>query len=126
MEARRAERPRLVLEEGEWYLPPEEQVVAIIRALDHEVRREILRRLERPMRKYEIARFVHEAFGRKYSRSLIEHHLKLLRRAGLIEYRRAEGGGRLVCRTCDFRLQLRARERPPGELVARLRRAGAP
>lgn len=121
VETERAGSPRLVLEEGEWRVPPEAQTNAILEALSNQVRREIFRQLERPMRKYEIARFVHERFGRKYSRSLIEHHLKLLEQAGLIAY----GGtpeARLVHRVADVRIQLRPKQGPPTGLAERLRR----
>lgn len=110
-----------MLEGGEWYTPSEEQTFAIFRALHHKVRREIFRKLESPMRKYEIAKFVHESFGRKYSRSLIEHHLKLLKQAGLIDYQETQEG-KLVIRTCDVRLQLRSRKKPPSELLEKLKR----
>ena len=120
----RAEKARLILEEGEWRTPPEPQSVDVIHALDNKIRRDILRRLERPMRKFELAEYVHSTLGKKYSRSLVHHHLELLERAGLIKYGTTpeSPGTKLVYRTADVRVQLRPRVRAPGELAEKLRR----
>jgi len=71
----------------EWKTPSDASALDIIRAYGHRVRRIILTLLEvRPMRKSEIARYIHRFLGKKYSRSLIQHHLKLLEQAGLVGY----------------------------------------
>lgn len=72
---------------SEWETLPDTQALDVIRAYGHSIRRIILTLLDiRPMRKTEIARYIHRFLGKKYSRSLIQHHLKLLDRAGLIGY----------------------------------------
>jgi DNA-binding transcriptional ArsR family regulator len=120
----RAKAPKLVLEGGEWRNLSEQEAINVIRALDNKVRRDVFHRLSRPMRKFELAEHIHRALGKKYSRSLVQHHLELLRRAGLIEYKSVPGSlrGKLVCRVADVRVQLRPRVTPPTELAKRLKR----
>ena len=75
------------------------------------VRRVVLELLDYgAMRKFELARYIHRILGRKYSRSLIQYHLKHLERAGLIgSTPDPESGGKasLVYRAADVRIQLR-------------------
>lgn len=68
------------------------------------------------MRKFELARYIHQILGRKYSRSLIQYHLKHLERAGLIGTKpdpESEGKASLVYRSVDVRVQLKSRPIPP-------------
>ncbi|MEM2889927.1 MAG: transcriptional regulator [Candidatus Hadarchaeum sp.] len=73
--------------DDEWQTLPETSILEVVRAYDHPIRRIILALLEtKPMRKSDIARYIHRFLGKKYSRSLIQHHLKILERAGLVGY----------------------------------------
>ncbi|MBC7219221.1 MAG: ArsR family transcriptional regulator, partial [Hadesarchaea archaeon] len=70
-----------------WRTLSESEALDVIRACGHPVRRIILALLEtKPMRKSDIAKYIHRFLGKKHSRSLIQHHLKLLERAGLVGY----------------------------------------
>jgi predicted transcriptional regulator len=130
---RKAAMPVFRRVEGSWQTLPEPQALEVMRAELSEVRRGILRLLELgPMRKSELARYIHIGLGKKYSRSLVQHHLKQLVRAGLVGYvggPKVPDKTRLVCRTANVRVQIMPRAVPkeapiiPEEVIkAQLRR----
>jgi len=114
--------PVLESKPGEWDTLPDPRVLEVIRAYGHPVRRIILTLLDiRPMRKPEIARYIHRFLGKKYSRSLIQHHLKLLERAGLIGYMEdpeVPSKTRLVYLQARTRIQVKPEPKPkPVDLI---------
>ena len=102
---------------SEWKTAPDSQALDIMRAKTDPVRSLLLELLEfGSMRKFELARYVHRILGKKYSRSLIQYHLRLLERAGLVgsfPEPEAEGKASLVYKSADVRIQLRPREPSP-------------
>lgn len=116
----------------EWKTVPEPQAVDIMHAQVDPVRRVALELLDYgAMRKFELARYIHQILGRKYSRSLIQYHLKLLERARLIGTKPdpdSQGKANLVYRTADIRVQLKPRSAParapkiPEDLIWTLKR----
>lgn len=103
---------------SEWATLEEAQQISVARALANPVRRVILRLLSLgPMRKAELARQIHEGLGKKYSRSLVQHHLKLLEQAGLIGYvadPQVSDKAKLVYRSARVRVQLKPEPAPEG------------
>jgi len=101
----------------EWATVLEPRAVDIMQAQADPVRRVALELLDYgTMRKFELARYIHQILGRKYSRSLIQYHFKLLEQAGLIGTApdpETEGKATLVYRSADVRLQLKPRAVPP-------------
>lgn len=100
----------------EWRTLSEEQAAEVMRVQADPVRRLILELLEYgALRKFELARYIHTILGRKYSRSLIQYHLRLLERAGLVKTvpDPEEKKAKLVYRCSEVRIQLRPRELPP-------------
>jgi len=124
---RKAPTPVFEARAEEWVTVPEPQAVDIMHAQVDPVRRVALELLDYgAMRKFELARYIHRILGKKYSRSLIQYHLKHLERAGLIGTTPdPESGGKasLVHRSADVRVQLKPRPIPsrapkiPEELV---------
>jgi predicted transcriptional regulator len=116
----------------EWKTAPEPQAVDIMHAQVDPVRRVALELLDYgAMRKFELAHYIHQILGKKYSRSLIQYHLKHLERAGLIGTTpdpESEGKASLVYRSADVRVQLRPKPAParapkiPDELLWSLER----
>jgi DNA-binding transcriptional ArsR family regulator len=99
-----------------WETVAEPRAAEIVEAQTDPVRRLIIELLDYgSMRKFELARYVHRILGKKYSRSLIQYHLKVLERTGLIgtipdpEEKKAT----LVYKSADVRIQLKPREVPP-------------
>lgn len=111
----------------EWKTATESQAVDVMHAQVDPVRRVALELLDYgAMRKFELARYIHRILGRKYSRSLIQYHLKHLERAGLIGTipdPESEGKASLVYRSADVRVQLKPKPVPsrapkiPEELI---------
>jgi len=70
----------------EWKTIPEPQAIEVMEAYVNPVRRAILLLLAiGPMRKSELATYV-SRLGKKYSRSLVQYHLKQLKKSGLVDY----------------------------------------
>jgi len=70
----------------EWKTVPEPHALEVMEAYVNPVRRAILRLLALgPMRKSELAAYV-SRLGKKYSRSLVQYHLKQLKESGLVGY----------------------------------------
>lgn len=115
---KRRKAPTPVFKAGadEWNTAPEPQAVDIMQAQADPVRRVALELLEfGAMRKFELAQYTHRILGKKYSRSLIQYHLKLLERAGLIGTLpdpETEGKASLVYKSADVRVQLKPRAVP--------------
>jgi len=113
---RKAAMPVFEERAEEWKTAPESKAVDIMHAQVDPVRRVALELLDYgAMRKFELARYIHQILGRKYSRSLIQYHLKHLERAGLIGTAPdPESGGKagLVYRAADVRVQLRPKPAP--------------
>ncbi len=68
------------------------------------------------MRKFELARYIHRILGKKYSRSLVQYHLKHLEKAGMIGETPdpdSEIKASLVYKTADVRVQLKQKPAPP-------------
>lgn len=101
---------------NEWQMLPEAGTLEVIKAYGHPVRRIILALLEtKPMRKSDIARYIHRFLGKKYSRSLIQHHLRLLERAGLIGYMddpEPMSKAKLVYLAAKIRIQIKPEPKP--------------
>ena len=109
-------------EAGAWKTLTDAEALNVIRAYGHPVRRIILTLLdERPMRKSEIARYIHRFLGKKYSRSLIQHHIKLLERAGLVGYMddpEVPSKTKLAYLAARIRIQLKQEPKPrPVDLI---------
>lgn len=114
----------------EWKTVSELKAVDIMHAQVDSVRRVALELLDYgAMRKFELARYIHQILGRKYSRSLIQYHLRHLERAGLIGTTPdpdSQGKASLVYRSADVRVQLRPKPVPsrapkiPEELLWKL------
>jgi len=102
----------------DWLVLHEQQQIDVVRALANPVRRAILRLLGLgPMRKAELARQIHTVSGRKYSRSLVQHHLKLLEQAKLIGYvadPKVSDKAKLVYRSASVRIQFKPEPVPEG------------
>jgi predicted transcriptional regulator len=114
---RKAPTPVFEARAEEWKTVPDPQAVDVMHAQVDPVRRVALELLDYgAMRKFELARYIHQILGRKYSRSLIQYHLKHLERAGLIGTTpdlESEGKASLVYRSADVRVQLKPRPTPP-------------
>ncbi|MEM3421358.1 MAG: winged helix-turn-helix domain-containing protein [Candidatus Hadarchaeum sp.] len=99
-----------------WQTLPEADTLGVIKAYSHPIRRIILALLEtKPMRKSDIARYIHRFFGKKYARSLIQHHLKLLERAGLVGYMdnpEPESKAKLAYLAAKIRIQIKPEPKP--------------
>ena len=111
-----------VTEAGAWKTLTDAEALNVIRAYGHPVRRIILTLLDvRPMRKSEIARYIHRFLGKKYSRSLIQHHIKLLERAGLVGYMddpEVPSKTKLAYLAARIRIQLKQEPKPrPVDLI---------
>jgi DNA-binding transcriptional ArsR family regulator len=109
-------------EAGAWKTLTDAEALNVIRAYGHPVRRIILTLLDvRPMRKSEIARYIHRFLGKKYSRSLIQHHIKLLERAGLVGYMddpEVPSKTKLAYLAARIRIQLKQEPKPrPVDLI---------
>lgn len=124
---RKAPTPVFEARAEEWKTVPESQAVGVMHAQVDPVRRVALELLDYgSMRKFELAHYIHQILGRKYSRSLTQYHLKHLEQAGLIGTMpdpESEGKASLVYRSADVRVQLKPRPTPPrapkipGELI---------
>lgn len=114
---RKAAIPAFEARGEEWITVSEPQAIDVMSAQVDPVRRVAMELLDYgAMRKFELARYIHQILGRKYSRSLIQYHLKLLERAGLIGTTpdpESEGKASLVYRSADVRVQLKPRPIPP-------------
>lgn len=113
---RKAPTPLFRAQAEEWKTVPEEQAVEVMKAQADPVRRLALELLDYgAIRKFELARYIHTILGKKYSRSLIQYHLKLLERAGLVRTVSdpEETKAKLVYKCADVRIQLRSRDLPP-------------
>jgi len=111
-------KPAFEIATGEWKTVRDVQQVEVARALSNPVRRAILRLLGLgPMRKAELARQIHRGLGKKYSRSLVQHHLKQLERAGLVGYvvdPKISNKTKFVYRSAEVRVQLKPEPAPEG------------
>ena len=119
---RKKAAPVLESELDEWKTLPDPQALEVMRAHSHPVRRIILTLLDiRPMRKSEVARYIHRFLGKKYSRSLVQHHLKQIERAGLVGYMddpEVPSKTKLVYLAARIRVQVKREPKPgPVEMI---------
>ena len=102
----------------DWQVLQDKQQIEVVRALANPVRRTILRLLGLgPMRKAELARQIHSVLGKKYSRSLVQHHLKQLEQAKLINYMAdtaVSDKAKLVYKSASIRIQFKQEPVPEG------------
>lgn len=102
---------------GDWKILPEPRALDVMGAYANPVRRAILRLLALgPMRKSELATYIRR-LGKKYSRSLVQYHLKRLEDAGLIGYvadPNVSKKAKLAYRSARIRVQLRPEPAPRG------------
>jgi predicted transcriptional regulator len=109
------ERPIHPFERSEAWKTVEsaEEEAAIYRAMDHPVRRTILKLLdEGPVRQMDLTRFINENTGRRYDAAAFLHHLGILERAGLVGHASLTDGKtrvKIVYRVKDVKLQVYTR-----------------
>jgi len=97
---------------GEWQNVSEKQAIKLANAYNHELRRTILKLLNRygPMRKYRFTKLVNRELDADYRDPTIQHHLRILEKAGLIDTMPGEGkrakivyrAGKIQIRWCEL------------------------
>jgi predicted transcriptional regulator len=118
MEVKRPKTPKLVFdlaEEG-WQVLSESQQVEVAKAIASPVRYNIYKELDAgPIRQFELADRLSKSLGKKYPQTLIRHHLKHLKQAGLIGFDTGsgvQGRAKIVYKAADVRIHLRPRAKP--------------
>jgi len=112
-------KPLFESAEAGWRTLEAHEQANVTRALANPTRCAILRLLDfGPVRKAELAKQIHTGLGKRYSRSLVQHHLKQLERAGLIGYVSdpdLSEKAKLVYSSARVRIQLKPEPLPEGE-----------
>lgn len=116
MTIKKTAAPKLVFEptDTDWQPARPDHQAAVIKALSHDIRREIYEQLkDGPIRQSVLSQTISKNLKKKISNTHLRYHLQLLRDAELIDFEESQEGRaklKMVYRRADLQIRLRARE----------------